>query len=357
MKKITKSIISALLLTVMGTAAVGCATGNQTYDDINTKLLFDFENESVLDGFTFLHQTGERKITNEKEVASGKALLVNIQPTGTIANLPTIGFSVSSSGITDVKTVDYIGVDVYNAENRDLFVGMRLLDGVNKTLHSEVKYVSPQALGKLRFVITDTQNKANASNIQFFVYTDGLQTAGAKCYIDNITATSDSGVTAPKTLRYGEILSFADYADIEHVSVSNGGTLPVTAKSYEKGSLCLNFLGRIGYLDKTLEDVTVEEQKVTLSVDETLLDKIDFSGIRNVYADVCNESSVERKVIIWYESGEKRTSKTYTLSAGAWQTLSIKTEGKTVDKMGFSFDSADILQSEKMLIRSIRYTL
>lgn len=356
MKRTGKFIISSLLLVGMSFSLFGCNEQNQVplENPISTRVLFDFEEETALERMEFYNQTGERKLTDERVLQGERSLEMTINATNVNTQLPAFSFSTVLEGISEMTAVDNIGVDIYNPETSDLFVGMKLLDGVNKTLYNEVKYVSPSTLGNLRFVIKDFSAESKVASIQFYVYKNGMEKTGIKCYIDNITVT-ETRQSYIKTLSYGEIVSFTEYADIDFVNVeSKNSIVPVVAKAYERNALCLNFLG---YFDKSITDFTVEEQKVTLSVSEELLEKIDFSGIDTVYADFYNEGYTERKVTIWYENGAKRTQKTFTITPGKWQTIKISTDNQNVEKFGFEFNSADIVESSKMLIRSIRYAL
>lgn len=362
MKRINKWIISALLLAGTSLSAFGCGapqnTQNELKNPIDTQVLFDFEGETDLERLDFYYQTGERKLTDERVLQGNRSLEVTVNAVGANAKaFPAMGFSAVTEGISDFNSIDNIGVDVYNPESSDLFVGIKLLDGVNKTLYNEMKYVSPSTVGHLRFVLKELSGESKVASVQFYVYKNGMEETGLNYYIDNITITKGSQ-NYVKTLTYGEIVSFKEYSDIDSVSVKSANpAFTVVAKSYERNALCLNFTGLVGDFDKTIADLTVADQKVSLAVAEDILEKIDFSGIYTVYADVYNESYTERKVTIWFENGAKRISKTFTLPAGKWQTIKISTDGKQVEKLGFEFNSTDVANGAKTLIRSIRYTL
>lgn len=359
MKRINKWIISALLLAVTSLSLFACNnTQNEIENPIDTRILFDFEEENSLERLEFYYQTGERKLTEQHILQGNRSLEVTIDAIGMgVTAFPAMGFNAAMEGINDFASVDNIGVDVYNPENSDLFVGMKLLDGVNKTLYNEVKYVAPSTLGNLRFVLNDLSFENKIASVQFYVYKNGMEETGIKYYIDNITLTGKSQ-SFVKTLAYGEIVSFNEYSDIDCVNVEcKNPALPVVAKAYERNALCLNFMGHLGYFDKAITDLALADQKVSLSISTEILEKIDFSGINTIYADVYNESYTEREVTVWFENGARRISKTFTLPAGKWQTIKISTDNQTVEKMGFEFNSTDVVESSKMLIRSIRYAL
>ncbi len=360
MKKVLIIFIALLLMVAPLTACKNEVAGEE-------KVLASFESFDELFTMQFNEYFGEVSLSDEHVTHGEKSVFwdvtrssINIWPihTENITTMPNILFSSDKLGWDTIDNVDYFAVDVFNAGLRDVFVGVRIVDGNWISVLSSTQIAKKGEQAELRFYKDDLfpqAKKANIIRLQIMCFSENVNSEGMKLYFDNFRVVTESKKeVCDATLDGNQILAFNKPEQEKYVHFDTKTDIEVAVKSYKNGNLALTWLPTRGYTYWSLSGMDEVSNKSKLTFYKGLLDLIDLETVKEFSVEVYNDCIESKKVDFWYVANGKTYESTTTVEGRTWTKVSVKVR-YIPESFGISFNMIENITSHDTFIRNLSF--
>lgn len=365
MKKLLIFILS-LLVVVSSNGLTACKN-----DSIDSEVVIaSFESFEELFTMQFIDYFGEVELS-DKYVTNGKTSVfwdincssMNLWPihTKNLLAFPTLILFPENVGVNNIQNVDCFAIDVFNAGDSDVYLGIKVLDGNKNSSLTGTKTVEKGVQKTLRFYKDDLfayETNSTISQIKIMLFNEVVNTEGMKIYFDNFRAVkSQSNEVCDAKLEGDIIVDFKSLQDAKYAQLVSPTDIEVAIKGNKNGALSLTWLPTRGYSNLIMSKAYTEEQnKVKLSFCKELLKLLDLNKVKTLSVDIYNDCIETKRVDFWYISGKKTYQNTIEVQGNKWTTVSVDLEN-TPSSFGLAFNTADNTYEYDTFIKNLRFSV